>query len=97
MIQEKLNITIKIGEKSYPMNINREEEEKYRQASKLAQEQYFKYKKAFSDMSTDDILAMAVLDLAKKNIDLYSKKGSPEVFLELSDIVNNLGDYIKAQ
>ena len=97
MEEEKLNITIKIGAKSYPMNVRRSEEEKYRQASKLAQEQFLKYKKAFYDKPIDDILAMTVLDLAKKNIDLYSQKGSPEVFLELSDIVNDLGDYIKAQ
>lgn len=97
MEQEKLNITLKIGEKSFPLKVKREEEEKIRQASKLAQEQYFKYKTAFSSMSSADVLAMVILDLAKKNIDLQSQKGNPEIFLELSDIVNTLGDYIKAQ
>lgn len=97
MNKEKLNITLKIGEKSYPMKINREDEEKFRQASKLAQEQYFKYKKAFANLPTDDILAMVILDIAKKNVDLVSQKGDPKVFLEISDLVNSLGDYIEAQ
>ncbi|MBN2893687.1 MAG: cell division protein ZapA [Bacteroidales bacterium] len=97
MDTEKLNITLKIGEKSYPMKVNREDEEKFRQASKLAEEQFIKYKKAFANLPKEDILAMVILDLAKKNIDLISHKGNPEFFLELSDLVNNLGDYLKAQ
>jgi len=97
MEQEKQNIRIKIGEKAYPMRINANEEEKFRQASKMAQDLYIKYKQSYSTMSVDDILAMALLDLAKKNIDLLSHKGHPEFFLELSDIVNTLDEYIKAQ
>ncbi len=97
MDSKKLDINLKIGEKKFSMKINRNEEEKIRQAGELAQKQYLKYKKAFGDSSSEDILAMAIFDLAKQNIDCTGRKESPELFLELSDIINELGDYLKAQ
>jgi len=97
MEQEKLNIRLKIGEKNYPMKINRLEEEKFRQASRIAQEKYNRYKDTYDNMPVEDIMAMTILDLAKTNIDLSDKKESPSFFLELSDIVDTLGEYLKAQ
>lgn len=97
MEQEKLNINIRIGEKSYPMKIQREEEEKFRNASRIAQEKYTIYKKTYDNLSIEDIMAMVILDLAKNNIDLSEKKENTMFFLELSDIVDSLGEYIKAQ
>lgn len=97
MEQDKLNINIRIGEKSYPMKIRREEEEKFRNASRIAQEKYTKYKETYDNLPIEDVMAMAILDLAKNNIDLSEKKENPMFFLELSDIVDSLGEYIKAQ
>jgi len=97
MDAKKLNINVKIGERTYPMTVSEDEEEKFRQAGTLAQDQYIKYKKAYSDLPIEDVLAMTIFDLSKKIVDLQSSKGSPEVFLELSDIVNTLDEYIKAQ
>jgi hypothetical protein len=94
---EKLNIKLQIGENTYPMRIDAEEEEYFRAAQSLAQGKYKKYKEAYSDMPVEDILAMTILDLAKNNIDLREKKESISFFTELSDIVETLGDYIKAQ
>ncbi len=97
MEQEKLNINVRIGEKSYPMKIIREDEAVYRKAAKFAQDKYKRYKERYEDMPVEDIMAMTILDLAKNNIDLSEKKESHSFLLELSDIVDTLGEYLKAQ
>lgn len=97
MEQEKLNINLRIGEKTYPMKIRREDEEKFRNASRIAQEKYTKYKETYDNLPLEDLMAMTILDLAKNNIDLSETKENSVFFLELSDIVDSLGEYIKAQ
>ena len=97
MQQEKLNITLSIGEKNYPMTIDPTEEQRIREAQKITQKKYLKYKEKYTHLPAEDILAMAILDLAKRNIDLQEKKESSAIFTELSDIVGTLGDYLKAQ
>ncbi len=97
MEQETLNINIKIGEKNLPMKIRKSEEERYRNAAKIAMEKYKMYQKTYDSLPVEDIMAMVILDLAKSNIDLSEKKENSSFFLELSDIVDTLGGYIKAQ
>lgn len=97
MEKEKLNINIKIGEKNFPMKVESQEEERFRLAAKIAQDQYLRYKNNYTNFSTEDILSMVVFDLAKRNLDLQQKKENTELILELSDIVGTLGDYLKAQ
>jgi len=97
MEQDKLNINLRIGEKTYPMKISREDEEKFRNASRFAQEKYIKYKETYDNLPVEDLMAMTILDLAKNNIDISEKKGNSTFFLELSDIVDSLGEYLKGQ
>lgn len=97
MNQEKININLHIGEKTYPMKIRREDESKFRKASRLAQDKYKKYKETYESLSVEDLMAMTILDISKNNIDLEEKKEHSSFFLELSDIVDSLGEYIKSQ
>lgn len=97
MNPEKLNINLTIGENNYPMKIDPSEEQNFREAQKIAQTKYLKYKSKYTNLSIEDILAMTIIDLAKNNIDLQQKKESSVIFTELSDIVGTLGDYLKAQ
>ncbi len=97
MDKKKQNISIRIGEKSFSMRINASDEENYRQASKVVQEKYYNYKDRYKDLSKEDLLSMVVFDLAKKNIELNRQKGETQMFLEISDLVNSIEDYLKAQ
>ena len=97
MEENKINIKLKIGEKTFPMKVRSKDEEKFRAAQRLAQSKYSKYKEVYSSYPVEDVLAMTILDLAKNNIDLQEKKESVSFFTELSDIVETLGDYLKAQ
>ncbi len=97
MEKDNLNITIKIGEKSFPMKVPFSEEESYRKAGNLAQETYLKYKNKYINLSSEDILTMVAFDLAKRFIDLNAKKENTELFLEISELVTSLGEYLEAQ
>ncbi len=98
MDNKKQNISIRIGEKSFSMRINPAEEENYRQASKLVQDKYQSYKSKYADkLSKEDLLSMVVFDIAKKNIELNKQKGETQLFLEISDLVDTIEDYLKAQ
>ncbi|MEA3450698.1 MAG: cell division protein ZapA [Bacteroidota bacterium] len=97
MSEDKLNITIKIGETKLPLKINPSEEEQLRVAERIANEKYSKYKKIYTQLSEQKVLAMTIIDLARINIDLQEKKENSVIFTELSDIVVTLGDYLKAQ
>lgn len=96
MQNKKLDIKIQLGEKSYSMNINTENEEKIRAAANLVQQKYNKYKEKYQ-ASELEYLAMTTFDIAKTNLDLLEKKEDHVFFTELSDIVNTLSEYIEAQ
>ncbi len=97
MAENKLHIKLLIGERSYPMIIDAEEEENFRLAASLAQNKYNKYKKTYPNKTTEDLLSMTILDLAKSFVDLQEKKENSLFFTELSDITETLEDYLKSQ
>ncbi len=89
-------ITLKIANKEFRLKVKDEDEPAYRSAQKLAQQVFEKYKEKFN-LADSDLMAMTVIDIAKKYIDLYNQKENVEIFTELSDIVESLGDYLKEQ
>lgn len=97
MEQEKINISVKIGSFTIPLKVDSQEEEKYRLAAKLAHEKYTNYEKKFDIDSSEYIMAMTLLDVAKNYIELSDSKEDYSLMLELSDIVDTLTDYLKTQ
>ena len=89
-------ITLKIANKEFRLKVKDEDEPSYRSAQKLAQQVFEKYKEKFR-LEDSDLMAMTIIDIAKKYIDLYNQKENVEIFTELSDIVESLGDYLKEQ
>ena len=97
MEENKLNIKLLIGERSFPMLIEQKDEENFRLAASLAQQKYNKYKQLYKTKSAEDLLAMTIIDLAKNYVDLKAKKDTSLFFTELSDIAETLEDYLKSQ
>ena len=89
-------ITLKIANKEFRLKVKDEDEPAYRSAQKLAQQVFEKYKEKFN-LKDSHLMAMTIIDIAKKYIDLYNRKENVEIFTELSDIVDSLGDYLKEQ
>ncbi len=89
-------ITLKIADKEFRLRVKDDDEPAYRSAQKLAQQIFDKYKEKFK-LDDSDLMAMTIIDIAKKYIDLYNQKENVEIFTEMSDIVESLGEYLKEQ
>jgi cell division protein ZapA len=90
MTQEKLTIHIKIDDRTYPLTIHRQDEEKIRRAADMLNNRLDKYKKSFSDKDSYDYLAMAaiqfVVELVDNDYDTVVKTFSNEIKQINSDI-----------
>lgn len=68
----KLDIRLKICDRTYPMSVQRHEEETVRKAAKQINEFYLKYQTTFPGLDAQDYLAMAALHFSRENLQVKS-------------------------
>ncbi|MCL2560767.1 MAG: cell division protein ZapA [Rikenellaceae bacterium] len=95
-MSQKLNIRLTIAGKSYPLSIERENEEKYRRAEVEINELVTEFRGRFR-AENEDYLAMAALQIALANIEMEMSRslGDKEVDA-LAQIDRRLGNYLDA-
>jgi cell division protein ZapA len=102
MKENLLTINISIAERSYPILIKREEEEKIRKAAKLINELILEFKKQYpngtdSKISSIDYLAMASMQVSLKLVDLEMLKDSDLLAEKIQKINQNIEEYLKSE
>ncbi len=95
MEKKKFRINIKIDGRSYPLQIDRDDEEKYRLAAKNINETIRKYRELFGEMDSHDILAMAAYQIALKNAELEQRENKTLFIEELKNINDDISDFLK--
>ena len=95
MDNKKFRINIKIDGRNYPLQIDRENEEKYRIAAKNVNETIRKYRELFGDMESKDILAMAAFQIALSNAELQQRENNTLFTEELKNINDDISDFLK--
>ena len=65
----KIDITVKLGQRSYPLSIEREEEEQIRKAGKAINESIKELKDNYGIKDSADLFAMVSLDFATRFMD----------------------------
>ena len=95
MENKKFRINIKIDGRSYPLQIDRDDEEKYRLAAKNINETIRKYRELFGEMESQDILAMAAYQIALKNAELEQRENKTLFIEELKNINDDISDFLK--
>ncbi len=95
MEKKKFRINIKIDGRSYPLQIDRDDEEKYRLAAKNINETIRKYRELFGEMDSQDILAMAAYQIALKNAELEQRENKTLFIEELKNINDDISDFLK--
>ena len=65
-MSEKLKIRVSIGDRTYPLTINRKEEEGVRKAVKKINDLSLKFEKDYAVQDKQDVLAMCVLQFASQ-------------------------------
>jgi cell division protein ZapA len=94
-MEEKLSIKINIGERFYPLKIERQDEEKIRKASSIINDKINQYKQKYSDKDNFDFLAMASLQFALKSIE-SDTSGQIDAYENQVKMLNdNIEEYLR--
>ena len=96
-MDDKLSIRITIDGRTYPMTVNRSEEEKIRATAKLINERLNVYKSRYITSGKDsyDFLVMVAIDLITKYMDKENKIDNNDLVSELRIMTSEVDDYIK--
>ncbi|NQU87382.1 MAG: cell division protein ZapA [Mariniphaga sp.] len=94
-MKDKLSINIIIDNRGYPLVVDRNDEEKYRQASKLLNEMVYHYRGQYADKDSQDILAMAAFQFVLKYLD-EKKDATNELLIdEIKNLNDDVSDFLK--
>lgn len=91
---EKLSINIKIDGRTYPLRVERQDEEKFRKASRLINDIVLQYRQKYFTSDAQDFLAMTAIQFAVKSIELEERADSSPFFDELIKLDEELGEYL---
>lgn len=92
--REQLRIHIRIEGRSYPLNIDRKDEERYRIAAKMVNETATKYRELFRNNDSQDILAMAAFQVALELAGLKEREDRSLFMDALNDLKDDISDFI---
>ena len=93
-MDDKLSIKINIGDKFYPLRIERDEEENIRKAAKTINDKLTQYRGKYSERDMVDLLAMTALQYTKKYIENELNNDHAVLEEELKRINTDLEEYI---
>lgn len=90
------SIHITIAERTYPLKIALNDEEKIRAAAKIINEKVDLYRKKYVNRDTQDALSMALLQFVIRLIEAEQKEESGQILEELNSIDKSLDQYIRS-
>ncbi len=93
-MDDKLSIRINIGDKYYPMRINRDEEELIRKATKIINDKLTQYRTKYAERDMVDLLAMTALQYTKNFLERDIEDSLSSVTDEIRQVNIELEDYI---
>lgn len=93
-MENKLSINVKVAERSYPLRVDRGDEERIRQAAKLINDKILQYKQRYSDKDVQDFLAMAALQYVIKALELENSQDLSPVMDAVSALDSKLNDVL---
>jgi cell division protein ZapA (FtsZ GTPase activity inhibitor) len=96
-MDEKLSIRVNIGERFYPLKIERNEEEKIRKAAKTINDKLLQYKQKYAEKDIQDFLAMVSLQYVTKVFESEMEKEDSSILEEIKDLNEGLEEYLQNQ
>ncbi|MGQ1909423.1 cell division protein ZapA [Marinifilum sp. RC60d5] len=96
-MENKLSIKVGVAGRSYPLNIDRSQEEVIRKAAKMIDEKVMQYKQRYKDKDTQDFLAMASLQYVIKVLELENTADVAPVFNELKTMERELSEFLEKE
>jgi cell division protein ZapA len=94
MDDKMMKINLLIDNLRYPLNIPREEEERYRDAAKMINNTLNKYRSMWPELSANNHWAMAALEIAF-NLTTNENRNDTKPYMEkLEELTKELDNYI---
>lgn len=93
-MDNKLSINVKVAERSYPLRVDRKDEERIRRAAKLINDKVLQYKQRYNDKDVQDFLAMAALQYVIKALELENNQDLSPVIDAVSALDSKLNDVL---
>ncbi|MFH2094489.1 MAG: cell division protein ZapA, partial [Bacteroidota bacterium] len=88
-------IKVNIADRFYPLNIERMDEEKIRNAARKINDTIVQYRQKYADKDSQDFLAMAALQFVTKLIDLENKQDISHIADNLKNLDLELEEYLR--
>ena len=95
MNKNQLTINIRIEGRAYPLNIERQNEERHRVAAKMVNDTVKKFRELFMDKDSQDILAMTAFQIALNHIEMVQYEDKTLFIEELKNLNNDIIDFLK--
>jgi len=93
-MEELLSIKIGIGDRFYPLKINRDDEEKIRKAAKLINDKIIQYQQKYAEKDSFDYLSMATLQFVTKLLDSDSSGKVDAIKGEVKELTYEIENFI---
>lgn len=93
--KDKLSIRVNIADRYYPLKVDRDDEEKIRQAAKMINEKVLLYQQRYNDKDTQDFLAMAALQFVTKVIESEKHNDITPLISTVKALDEELDAYIR--
>ncbi len=90
------SIHITIAERTYPLKIALNDEEKIRAAAKIINEKVDLYRKKYVNRDTQDALSMALLQFVIRLIEAEQKEETGQILDELNTLDHSLEEYLQS-
>lgn len=97
MDNTKQSIRVNIADRYYPLKVEREDEEKIRDAAKQINEKIALYKSTYADKDMQDFLAMAALQFVTKMIEINARTNDLTLVEDIKMLTDELEDYLKEE
>lgn len=95
MSESNFRINIKIDGRNYPLNIDRNDEERYRKAAKIVNETITEFRKRFQNNDQQDILAMTAFQSALNYARLEERQDYSQFIDEIKNVKDDISDFLK--
>jgi cell division protein ZapA len=93
--KEQLRINIRIEGRTYPLKIDRKDEERHRIAAKMVNETATRYREMFRNKDAQDILAMAAFQITLNHIELLHREDKSLFMDGLKNLNDDISDFLK--
>jgi cell division protein ZapA len=90
-----LSINIKIDNRVYPLEVNRNDEKKYRDAAKELNEIIHSFRNDYPDKDSQDVISMAAFQLVFQNIQEKENADQSPLISDLKDLRDDITDFLQ--